>query len=331
MLSRFKIPGSGAYKPRKVLTSREMDDVHGCAAGWTQSEFGIASRPIAGDGETTSFMAAQAATAALADAGWDGGSLDVIIGGCGVMEQPIPSTSALVQEKLGLGASGIPCFDVNQTCLSFVAALDVAAMGLALGRWKRALVYASDIATAGLNPDIPKTRSIFGDGAAAIVIEADQQGAGGLLSQASVTMGAHTGLAQLRSGGTKLRVTEGYEALVEGSYFEMDAFGIFKAAAKALPGVIDEALSDADVTKDELDCIICHQASAPGVEHVKRLFGPREERVVDIFADHGNQIAASIPTALTHALETGAAKPGDTIMLLGTAAGISATAMVVRI
>ena len=331
MLSRFKIAGSGAYKPRKVLTSREMDTVHGCAAGWTEDEFGIASRHVASDSETTSFMAAEAAKAALANAGWEGQSLDVIIGGCGVMEQPIPSTSALVQDKLGLGASGIPCFDVNQTCLSFVAALDVAAMGLAVGRWKRALVYASDIATAGLDPDIPKTRSIFGDGAAAIVIEADEQGASGLMSQASVTMGAHNQLAQLRSGGTKLRVSEGYEALVEGSYFEMDAFGIFKAAAKALPGVIEQALSDANITKDDLDCIICHQASAPGVEHVKRLFGPRDERVVNIFANHGNQIAASIPTVLTHALETGAAKPGDTVMLLGTAAGISATAMVVRI
>lgn len=204
-------------------------------------------------------------------------------------------------------------------------------MGLATGRWKRALVYASDIATAGLNPDIPKTRSIFGDGAAAIVIEADEQGTSGLLSQSSVTMGAYNSLAQLRSGGTKLRVGKGYEALVEGSYFEMDAFGIFKAAAKALPGVIQQALSDANLTKDDLGCVICHQASAPGVEHVKRLFGPRGERVVNIFANHGNQIAASIPTVLAHALETGAAKPGDTIMLLGTAAGISATAMVVRI
>ncbi|GMN03132.1 hypothetical protein [Erythrobacter sp. MTPC3] len=113
MLSRFKIAGAGVYKPRKVLTSREMDDVHGCAAGWTESEFGIVSRHVAGDAETTSIMAAQAATAALADAGWEGEAVDVIIGGCGVMEQPIPSTSALVQDKLGLGASGIPSFDVN--------------------------------------------------------------------------------------------------------------------------------------------------------------------------------------------------------------------------
>ncbi|MEL6737635.1 MAG: 3-oxoacyl-[acyl-carrier-protein] synthase III C-terminal domain-containing protein [Pseudomonadota bacterium] len=331
MLSGFKISGWASYRPHKSLTSVEMDGMHGQAPGWTQREYGIASRHVASEHETTSFMAAEAAQEALAMTGWDEAAFDVVIGGCGVMEQPIPSTSALVQDKLGLGYSGIPCFDVNQTCLSFVAALDTAAMGIAAGRWKRALVFASDIATAGLNPENPKIRSIFGDGAAAIAIEADPDQQSGLLSQASVTMGAHNALAQLRSGGTRLRVSEGYDALVEGSFFEMDAFGIFKAAAKALPGVIDTALREAGLAKGDLSCVICHQASAPGVEHVKRLFAPETDRVIDIFPTHGNQIAASIPTVLTHALTSGAVKRGDTVLLLGTAAGISASALVIRI
>ncbi|MEO0642571.1 MAG: 3-oxoacyl-[acyl-carrier-protein] synthase III C-terminal domain-containing protein [Pseudomonadota bacterium] len=331
MLSGFKVAGWASYSPEKSLTSVEMDHLHGHASGWTEREFGIASRHVASEHETTSFMAASAAQDALVMTGWDEAAFDVIIGGCGVMEQPIPSTSALVQDKLELGNSGIPCFDVNQTCLSFVTALDMAAMGIAIGRWKRALVFASDIATAGLNPENAKIRSIFGDGAAAIAIEADPEGQKGLLSQASVTMGAHNALAQLRSGGTKLRVSEGYDALIEGSYFEMDAFGIFKAAAKALPGVIDAALTEASLTKDDLDCVICHQASAPGVEHVKRLFAPGADRVLNIFPTHGNQIAASIPTVLAHALTNGAVKRGDTLLLLGTAAGISASAMVIQI
>lgn len=331
MISNFTISGWGAYRPKHILTSAELDARHGHEAGWTQGEFGIASRPVAGAEETTSMMAAQAARAALDRANWGGALPDVIIGGCGVMEQPIPSTAVLVQEKLGLGRSGIPCFDVNQTCLSFVAALDMAAMGIAAGRWSRALVFASDIASAGLNPDNPKTRSIFGDGAAAIAIEACRDQKRGLRSIASVTHGAHHALAQLRSGGTRLRVDEGYDALIAGSYFEMDAFGIFKAAAKALPGVIDQALEQARIARDDLDCVICHQASAPGVEHVKRLFEPREERVVNIFADTGNQIAASIPTVLAHALDTEAAKAGDTVLILGTAAGISASAAVLQL
>lgn len=331
MISRFRIAGWGTYRPARVLTSAEMDVLYGRDTGWTERKFGISARHVAGPEETTSVMAARAARKALECAGTGYKPPDVIIGGCGVMEQPIPSTSVLVQNQLGLSRTGVPCFDVNQTCLSFMTALDVAAMGISIGRWNRALVFSSDIASVGLSPDDPKTQSIFGDGAAALVIEACEDETSGLVSMTNVTHGAHNHLAQLRAGGTKLRVTEGYEAIVAGSHFEMDAFGIFKAAAKALPGVIDRALKDARISQNDLTCVVCHQASAPGVEHVRRLFAPAGERVINIFATTGNQIAASIPTVLVHALETGRAKPGDYIMLLGTAAGISASAMVIRL
>ena len=330
MLAQFTLAGWGAYRPANTVPSTALDVAGGQAAGWTQAQFGIAERGVSSPQETSSMMGAAACRTALERAGWDEGAFDVLIGGCGVMEQPIPSTSALVQDRLGLGASGIAAFDVNQTCLSFMTALDIAAMGLTSGRWKRALVFSADIATAGLDPANAKTRSIFGDGAAAVAIEAGD-GPAGLLASRFATFGQHHALAQLRSGGTKLRVSEGYDALLAGSYFEMDAFGIFKAAAKALPGVINGALADAGMSRDDLSRVICHQASAPGVEHVRRLFAPIEDRVVNIFATHGNQIAASIPTCLAHALESGAAKAGDRIMLLGTAAGISAGAMVVQL
>ena len=328
----FVIAGHGVYRPRQVLTSCELDARHGHAPGWTEGEFGIAARHVAAPDETTSMMGAEAARAALAMAGWEQGAFDVLIGGCGVMEQPIPSTSALVQDRLGLGASGIPAFDVNQTCLSFMTALDVAAMGLASGRWRRAVVFASDIASAGLDPKAAKIRSIFGDGAAAFALEACDPASGrGLLSSRFATFGRHSTLAQLRAGGTRLRVEQGYEALVAGSHFEMDAFGVFKAAARALPPVIADSLAAAGLAEQDIACVICHQASAPGVEHVKRLFTRGEEKVIDIFAHSGNQIAASIPTCLSHALATGRAGPGEAVLLLGTAAGISAGAMVLRL
>lgn len=328
---RFKISGWGNYLPRLSVTSAQLDTKHGHPEGWTRRNFGIECRHVAGPDETSSMMGTAACQQALARAGWEPASLNVIIGGCGVMEQPIPSTAVLVQEKLGLGRSGIPAFDVNQTCLSFMTALDVASMGMATGRWTRAMLFSSDIASAGLDPQNPKTRSIFGDGAAAIAIEAAPDYEGGLLSAVFRTYGYGHSLAQLRSGGTKLRIEEGYDALTSGSYFEMDAFGIFKAAARSLPDVINEALTKAKCTKEDLDLIICHQASAPGVEHVRRLFAPASDRVVNIFSDHGNQIAASIPTVLAYALTKGLAKKGQKVLLLGTAAGISAGAMVLKL
>ncbi len=326
----FKIAGWGAYRPREKLPSSALDARLGKPVGWVEKEFGIASRGVASEDETTSMMAAEAARRALSMAGWDEGDFGVLIGGCGVMEQPIPSTAILVQNRLGLGRSGIPVFDVNQTCLSFMAALDVAAMGIAVGRWRRAVVFSSDIASAGLDPSNPKILSMFGDGAAAVAIEAGD-GPSGLLSCRFESYGEGHGLATLKAGGTRLRVEEGYEALVAGSRFQMDAFGIFKAAARRLPRIIDSVLAEAGLEKSDLKAAICHQASAPGLAHAKRLFEPAGVPVVDIFATTGNQIAASLPTVLAHALDMGVVARGDAVMMLGTAAGISTGAMVLRL
>jgi len=327
----FEIAGWGAYRPVRQVPTSEIDARLGKPAGALEREHGISSRGVAGPDETSSMMGAAAARQALERAGWAEGEFDVLIGACGVMEQPIPSTSILIQNKLGLGRSGIPAFDVNQTCLSFLAALDIAAMGIAVGRWRRVLIVSADIASAGLDPADPKAMSIFGDGAGALAIQAAPGGQAGLLSVGFESYGEGHALATLRAGGTRLRVEEGYEALVEGSRFRMDAFGIFKAAARCLPALIDRVTAEAGTSRDGLAAIVCHQASAPGIEHIRRLFAPKSERVIDIFATTGNQIAASLPTVLAHALDTGAARKGDEILLLGTAAGVSAGAMVLRI
>ncbi|WP_374597751.1 3-oxoacyl-[acyl-carrier-protein] synthase III C-terminal domain-containing protein [Brevundimonas sp.] len=330
-MTPMNIVGYGVYAPRERRPSEALDIVFGQPAGWTQDQFGIAARGVAAADETTSMMGTEAARRALADAGWGEGEFDVLIGACAVMEQPIPGTSILIQQALGLGKSGIWAFDVNQTCLSFVTALDIAAMGFATGRFRRALIVASDIASAGLDWDTPASAAIFGDGAAAICVEAtDDQSGPSLLARAFETYGEGKDLATLRSGGTRIRIDHGLEALSDGAKFHMDAFGIFKAAARSLPHLIDQVLGEAGLTRETVDLVICHQASAPGVEHVRRLMGGDPARVVDIFATHGNQIAASLPTALVEAKHHDLIKPGGTILMLGTAAGISAAAMVLR-
>jgi 3-oxoacyl-[acyl-carrier-protein] synthase III len=330
-MTPFRIVGYGSYKPRTQRQSIELDAMFGEAPGWTEEKFGIRSRGIAAEDETSSAMGAAAAREALAMASWGEGDFDVLVGACAVMEQPIPGTSVIIQDALGLGKSGIWAFDVNQTCLSFVTALDVVAMGFETGRFKRAVIVASDIASAGLDKGDPQTFSIFGDGAAAICVEAasDKDGPG-LISRRFETYGEGKHLATLRSGGTRIRASE-LEALLEGSKFRMDAFGVFKAAARCLPRIVDEVLGEAGVTREAVDLVICHQASHPGLEHVRRLMGGDPERVVDIFATHGNQIAASLPTALVAAQREGRVRAGDKVLLLGTAAGISAAAMVLRI
>ncbi|PZO06158.1 MAG: 3-oxoacyl-ACP synthase [Alphaproteobacteria bacterium] len=332
MTTPLALVGYGACLPKDRRSSAALDGLFQQPTGWTEAKFGLLSRGVASPEETSSIMGADAARKALDMAGWGEGEFDVLIGACGVMEQPIPGTSVLIQHELGLGRSGIWAFDVNQTCLSFLAGLDLAAMGLATGRFRRALLVSSDIASAGLDWTTPASAAIFGDGAAAICLEgrSDEDGPA-LLSRRFETYGDGRDLAVLRSGGTRIRAEEGYEALLEGSRFRMDAFGVFKAAARVLPRMIDDVLAEAGLTRETVDVVVCHQASRPGVDHVKRLMGGDPDRVIDIFSDRGNQIAASLPSALVEAQMTGRLKPDTTVLLLGTAAGISAAAMVLRL
>lgn len=325
----FACRGFGRYLPALKRPSSELDSLFGQAEGWTEGRFGISFRHIANKEETSSVMAAQACREALAEAGWAPDSVDVVIGACGVMEQPIPGTSVLVHHELGLQKTGIPCFDINMTCLSFLAALDQVSLAMKAGRYRRALVFSSDLASAGLNFSRPEMSAIFGDGAAAVCVEATE-GSQAILSARFMTLSAGKDLAHLRAGGTRVRIEDGFESLSQAAQFHMDAFGIFKAAGRYLPKLMTETLADANLSLDEVDTIICHQASAPALEYVRHLIKIRPERVVDVFREQGNQIATSLPSALYSAHHQGRLREGAHALLLGTSAGVSLGAMVMR-
>ncbi|WP_031238375.1 3-oxoacyl-[acyl-carrier-protein] synthase III C-terminal domain-containing protein [Asticcacaulis sp. AC466] len=326
----FALRGFGRYLPASQQPSQSLDSLYGQPPGWTEARFGITSRPIASRAETSSVMAAHACREALADAGWEEEAFDVLVGACGVMEQPIPGTSVLVHNALGLAKSGIPCLDVNMTCLSFVAALDQVSLAMKAGRYRRALVFSSDIASAGLDYDHPEMSAIFGDGAAAVCVEACDDGPA-VLAARFKTLSQGKDLAHLRAGGTGVRIADGFDSLSQAARFHMDAFGIFKAAGRHLPQLMADTVNDAGVTMEDIDTFICHQASAPGLEYMRHLVKTRPERVVDIFSSCGNQIAASLPNALYVAHSDGRLTPGSHALLVGTSAGVSLGAMVLRL
>jgi 3-oxoacyl-[acyl-carrier-protein] synthase-3 len=327
----LKIVGTGVYHPAGRVSSEQIDGKISKAAGWTEQNFKIGERGVACSEETTSAMGAAAAIQALDAAGVTPGEVDVIIGACGVMEQPIPGTSVLIQHKLGLGSSGIPAFDVNATCLSFLAALDVVAMGLESGRWSRALIVSSDIASAALDFQDPGASVIFGDGAAAAVVERGEGGQGpALLGSRIETYGSGFELCELRSGGTRLRPHEDMEEFLSGSSFRMDGPGVYRAARKRAPRLLQKLFASAGVSLEEISLVIPHQASAHGLSYLHDVLGIEEERIVNIFHSRGNQIAASMPTALHKAIASGRLKRGDLALMIGTAAGISIGAAVFR-
>jgi 3-oxoacyl-[acyl-carrier-protein] synthase-3 len=284
---------------------------------------------VACGAETSSALGAEAARVAISGAGWAPEDLDVIVGGCGVMEQPIPGTATLIQRRLGLGGAGIPAFDVNATCLSFLLALDVVSLGFAAGRWKKALIVSADIASAALDFADPEASVIFGDGAAAVAVEADDS-ASAILGFRMETYGDGSELCRLEAGGTRLRPHDDLDAFLSNSRFRMDGPGVFMAAARRFPRFAVRLLKSAGVRAGDIDLVIPHQASAAALEHLRRAFPTEGDRVVDIFADHGNQIAASLPSALHHAIASGRLKRGDLALLIGTAAGVSLGGAVIR-
>jgi len=325
----LRIQGSGAVQPLQRVASEAIDARIGKPAGWTVANFAIRSRGVASGDETSSSFGASAAQLALDAAGWRPSDLDVIVAACGVMEQPIPGTACLIQRRLGLGGSGIPAFDINATCLSFLTALDTVAMGLATGRWRRALVVSADIASAALDFDDPEASVIFGDGAAAVAVEAIA-GPSGLLGYRLETYGDGAELCQLEAGGTRLRPHDDLSGFLARSRFRMDGPGVFKATARRFPAFLERLLEGCRLTLDDIDVVVPHQASAAALEHLRRSLSGAGERVVDIFADHGNQIAASMPSALCAAIADGRLKRGDKALLVGTAAGVSLGGAVIR-
>ncbi len=220
---KLRILSTGSYVPRTEVPSSRIDQKLDKPLGWTKRLFQIEKRHFAAADETTSFMAARAATIALERAGLEAGDLDCIVAACGVGEQPIPSTAVLVQNKLGLGTSGIAAFDVNSTCLSFVTAFEIVADAIAMGRFDRVLIVSSDIASCGLDWSKPEAAAIFGDGAAAVIVQrADDHESGRLIASGMETYGSYQDVCRLEAGGTRVAPHREDDGFWSRTHFKMD-------------------------------------------------------------------------------------------------------------
>ena len=317
----FGLAGIGRALPVRNVVSTEIDTLLDREPGWTERHFSILTRQWANEHETSSTLAANAARAALDDAGWQASSLDVIVWACAVMEQPIPGNAPLIQQLLGLGQSGIPAFDVNATCLSFLVALDTVLNGFATGKWQRALIVSAEIASAALDFRDPEASVIFGDGAVAVALSA--AGPHILRGSRLETYGDSSHLCALEAGGTRLRPHQDLDRFMANSKFRMDGPGVFRATARPFPGFLERLLASAGTSLADIDTVIPHQASATALEHLKRAIPDGHARTIDIFADHGNQISVGLPHAMYHARATGRLAPGSRSLLVGTSAGVS--------
>lgn len=327
-IRKVKILGTGKYLPKQIVTAEALDKKLNVPEGWVQKKTEVFVRHYI-DGETASEMGAIAAKAALEEAGLSFADIDCLVSTSGTVEQSIPCTAALIQKALGEEDSGVPAFDINSTCLSFLTGLDVMSYMVAAGRYNRVLLVASEIASIGLDWSHKESAALFGDGAAAVVISsADDHESSRIICSSMETYSAGAYLSQIRGGGTKVHPRHTDE--LQPFLFEMDGRAIFKMASKILPDFAHSLLKTASCTMADLDLVIPHQGSAMAMRLISKKLGIREQQLMNITPTHGNTIAASIPMGLHEAIKQGRIQRGQRLMLLGTSAGFSVGGMILE-
>ena len=311
------ILGTGTALDLPIATSLALDLAHDLPPGQIERLTGVVQRPRAG-GRDQVALATEAALAALADAGTEAGSLDAILHTAAVPYQTIPATAPLVQQALGLPDGAVAAYDIGATCLGFLAALQHAAAMVEAGRWRRVLVVASERISDNLDWRVPSTAGLFGDGAGAAVVG---RGPGGLRIGPVVLQTHPSGYeaARLRAGGTRL----GAGAMPDEMRFVMDGPALFGLTRRRFEAFVLGNLRAAGLGLDDIALVVPHQASPVALRLMARALGVGEDRLVDLSATHGNQVAASLPVTLDHARRAGRIAPGARVLLLGTAAGVT--------
>ena len=278
-------------------------------------------------GQTLLDLAVEAGEQALRRAGLPAGELDAIVYAGAVGVQPIPCTAALVHERVAMGAKAT-AFDVNSTCTSFLTALDLVSSPIDDGRWRHALIVAADQASGGLDPSVGATSELFSDGAAAVVVSATDDPAQGVIAAASRTWseGAHS--TEIRGGLLGLPASRYGERPAADYLFDMRGEQVLRLTLAKLPELFAEFLETSGLSLDDIDLVIPHQAS-PALRLVMRRLGVT--RYLDRFREHGNMVSASVPFVFARALDEGIVGPGDTVLLCGTAAGLTANFLALRL
>lgn len=318
----MRLDGTGAATPAMVTLSSELDGRIGKPEGWLYSRTGVHSRYYC-DAEDQIDLAVSASQQALQSAEVAPGDIDVILFAAAVPYQSIPATAPLIQQRLGIADGACAAFDINSTCLSFLTALDMLASLLASGRYRRGLIVASEVASRALPwDDDPLTAALFGDGAAAAVFSAGD-GTAHLAAAAMETYPSAFDACRIGSGGTRYDYHNEPAEYARHALFQMNGEALYKLTVKHFPAFLDRLLAQAGWKSGDVDVVVPHQASPGALAHLARRSGFAPASVVNIARDFGNQVAASLPTALHLARLDGRLGKGQRALLLGTSAGIS--------
>jgi 3-oxoacyl-[acyl-carrier-protein] synthase-3 len=320
---RSVVLGCGSYLPSRVVTNDELAKTVETSDDWIVQRTGIRQRHVAAQGELTSDMAIQAAKAALASGHVDPQSIDLIVLATSTPDNTFPAAAVTVQA--GLGITRGAAFDLQAVCSGFVFGLATADSLLRTGTYRRALVIGSETFSRILDWTDRTTCVLFGDGAGAVVLEAQQQ-PGGRDDRGVLT-------AHLRSDGrhkSKLYVDGGPSSTQTAGHLRMEGRAVFKHAVAMITDVIEDAFRATGVTAVDVDWFVPHQANKRIIDDSARRLGIAPDKVVSTVSLHGNTSAASIPLALNVAIKDGRIKKGDLVLLEAMGGGFTWGAALVR-
>lgn len=325
-----RVMGSGSALPKRIVTNAEMATMVDTTNEWIVERTGIRQRYIAGEGETTSTLAIEAARAALDDAGLTPADIDLIVLATATPDNTFPSTATKVQHALG--CNGGIAFDVAAVCSGFLYALTTADALLTTGSAKRALVIGAETFSRILDWEDRTTCVLFGDGAGAIVLEASDasnpvektgfKNAPGILASRLHADGAQHDLLYV-DGGPSTTQTVGH--------LRMRGPEVFKHAVVNLASVLREVIEEAGISAEEIDWIVPHQANKRILDATARKLKIDPERVVVTVDVHANTSAASVPLAFDTARKDGRIKPGDLVMMEAMGGGFTWGASLIRV
>ena len=321
MTRRSVIIGTGSALPRRVVTNQELAAQVDTSDEWIVERSGIRQRYIAGEGETTSSLAIDAARAALAAAGLEGRQIGLIVLATTTPDQTFPASATIVQDALG--ANGGIAFDVAAVCSGFLYALGVADSMLRTGMAQRALVIGAETMSRILDWNDRTTCVLFGDGAGAVVLEAREvavDGSGVLVTRLHAD-GAHNELLYV-DGGPSTTQTVGH--------IRMKGREVFRHAVTNLADVLGNVLTDQGFVPSDIDWVVPHQANQRIIDATAKTHGLPAERVVLTVDRHTNTSAASVPLAFDTAVRDGRIKPGDLVVLEAMGGGFTWGASLVR-
>lgn len=321
-MSYARIIGTGGYLPKNVMTNHDLEKIVETSDQWIRERTGIEQRHIAADDETTVDLAEQASRSAIEAAGIDPADIDLIIFATSTPDKIFPSSACILQARLDI--HGCPAFDIQAVCTGFIYALAVAEKFIKTGSARTALVVGAEVFSRILNWQDRGTCVLFGDGAGAVILQADDET--GILSSHIHADGKYENLLWVPHG-----VGDGFDQVKAGKAFvEMRGNEVFKMAVNTLGRIVDETLAANQMKKSDIDWLVPHQANIRIITATARKLKMSMERVVVTVNKHGNTSAASVPLALDVAVRDGRIQRGELLLLEAFGGGFTWGSVLVR-